>query len=67
VYAKATTNLLAITGKWQVRNSASDTWIDARLSHGPIDVAIVTGTGSAVTSTRFVEAPDSVYGYRFAR
>ena len=67
VYAKATTNLLAITGKWQVRNAAGGTWIDARLSHAPADVAIVTGTGSAVTDTRFVEAPDSVYGYRFAR
>jgi hypothetical protein len=67
VYAKATTNLLAITGKWQVRDSATGTWIDARLSHSPADVAIVTGTGSAVTDTRFVEAPDSVYGHRFAR
>lgn len=67
VYAKATTNSLAITGKWQVRNSATGTWIDARLGHAPADVAIVTGTGSAVTDTRFVEAPDSVYGNRFAR
>lgn len=69
VYAKATTNLLTITGKWQVTNTpnTSGSWIDARLPNAPADVVIVTGTGSAVTSTRYVVAPDSIYGYRFAR
>lgn len=69
VYAKATTNTLTITGKWQVTNTpnTSASWIDAREPNSPTDVTIVTGTGSAVTDTRYVTAPDSVYGYKFAR
>lgn len=65
MYAKAGTGSLALTGKWQVTDTpnTSASWVDARLGHAPADVAIVT----ASTDTRYVEAPDSVYGYKFAR
>lgn len=69
VYGQATTNLLTLTGKWQVSETglSGGTWYDARLMHAPTDVTIVTGTGSAVADTRFYDAPLSVYGYKFAR
>lgn len=55
VYTLATTNTLTLTAKWQVSDDGS-TW-----------VAQVTGTGSAVSATRVIPAPDSVYGKRRAR
>jgi hypothetical protein len=67
VYAQATTNTLTITGKWQVRANASGTWRDCFPSNNAAQVTIVTGTGSAVNSTRCVEAPDGVYGWPFVR
>jgi hypothetical protein len=69
VYAQATTNTLTLTGKWQVSETgtAAGTWYDAPLANNAANSIIVTGTGSAVSSTRFVEAPDSVYGWKFAR
>lgn len=69
LYAQATTNTLTLTGKWQVSNTGTSggTWYDAPLANNAANVTIVTGTGSAVNSTRFVEAPDSVYGWKFAR
>ncbi len=69
LYAQATTNTLTLTGKWQVslKGTAGDTWYDAMTVNDAANVLLVTGTGSAVNTTRFVEAPDSVYGYRFAR
>ena len=69
LYAQATTNTLTLTGKWQVslKGTTADTWYDAMTVNDAANVLLVTGTGSAVNSTRFVEAPDSVYGYRFAR
>lgn len=68
-YAQATTNTLTLTGKWQVSETgtAAGTWYDAPISTNATNAVIVTGTGSAVASTRFVEAPDSVYGWKFAR
>lgn len=69
VYAQATTNLLTLTGKWQVSEigTTAGTWYDAPVSHNPTNSILATGTGSAVSTTRFVEAPDSVYGWKFAR
>ena len=69
LYAQATTNTLTLTGKWQVslKGTTADTWYDAMTVDDAANVLLVTGTGSAVNTTRFVEAPDSVYGYRFAR
>jgi len=66
VYAKATTNTLVITPKWQVSNDGS-TWFDAYGSNRAAAVAMVTGTGSAVTDTIALSAPEAVYQYKFAR
>lgn len=66
VYAKATTNTLTITPKWQVSDDGS-TWRDAKPSNNAANVALVTGTGSAVTDTVQIAAPDSVYGSIYAR
>lgn len=66
VYAKATTNTLTLTGKWQVSDDGS-TWRDAYYAGRPSNVIIVTGTGAAVTDTINVAAPDGVYGKRYAR
>lgn len=66
VYAKATTNTLTLTGKWQVSNDGS-TWNDAYPANRPANVVIVTGTGSAIVDTIVVEAPNSVYGKRYSR
>lgn len=69
VYAKATTNTLTITAKWQVSDGgASPTWEDcAGTPNNAANVALVTGTGVAVTSTIHIPAPSCVYGKRFAR
>jgi hypothetical protein len=61
-YAKATTNTLTVTGKWQVSVDGS-TWYDVYGGNSAALVAQVTGTGSAVTATRVIDAPEAVYGY----
>jgi hypothetical protein len=66
VYALATTNTLTITAKWQVSNDGS-TWRDCKPSNGAVNVALVTGTGAAVTDTVCLAAPDCVYGKKYAR
>lgn len=66
VYAKATTSTLTLTAKWQVSDDGA-TWIDAYGSNRAANVAIVTGTGSAVTDTIAVTAPEAVYGHRYSR
>ncbi len=66
VYALATTNTLTITAKWQVSDDNS-TWRDCKLPNGALNVALVTGTGSAVTDTLCLAAPDCVYGKPYAR
>lgn len=66
VYVKATTNTLSLTAKWQVSSDGS-TWNDSLPSNGAANVILVTGTGSAVTNTVCLPAPDSVYGKRYAR
>lgn len=66
VYAKATTNTLTITAKWQV-SADNSTFYDVYASNSAAFVAQVTGTGSAVTATRAIAALDSVYGWRYAR
>lgn len=62
----ATVNTLTLTGKWQVCDDGS-TWVDCFASNNAAQVVIVTGTGSAVSSTRKVDAPPSVYGHLYAR
>jgi hypothetical protein len=66
VYALATTDTLTATAKWQVSTDAT-TWRDAKGPNNPANVAIVTGTGSAVTDTVCIAAPDCVYGKPYAR
>lgn len=66
VTAKATTNTLTISAKWQVSDDGS-TWVDAYGPNRPANVAIVTGTGSAVTDTVRIAAPDSVYAANYVR
>lgn len=66
VYAKATTNTLTITGKWQTSANGS-TWRDCALSNNAANVALVTGTGSAVTATKRVSAPAGALGQRYVR
>ena len=66
VYALATTNTLTVTAKWQVSDDGS-TYRDCKPSNGATNVALVTGTGAAVTDTVCVAAPDCVYGKPYAR
>lgn len=66
VYAKATTNLLTITGKWQTSANGS-TWRDCDVANNAANVALVTGTGSAVTTTKRISAPASALGQRYCR
>lgn len=66
VYTKATTNTLTLTGKWQVSDDGT-TWRDTYGSNRAAYVVAVTGTGSAVTDTSNVGAPESVNGKRFCR
>lgn len=66
VYALATTNTLTITAKWQVSDDGV-TFRDCKPSNGATNVALVTGTGSAVTDTVCLAAPDCVYGKKYAR
>lgn len=66
VYAKATTNALALTAKWQVSND-NVSWTEIKVPNNASNVALVTGTGSAVTSTVVLSAPDGVYGKKHAR
>jgi hypothetical protein len=62
----ATVSTLTLTGKWQACDDGS-TWVDCFPSNNAAQVTIVTGTGSAVSSTRKVDAPPSVYGHLYAR
>lgn len=66
VYAKATTNTLTITGKWQTSANGS-TWRDCDVPNNAANVALVTGTGSAVTATKRVSAPAAALGQRYCR
>lgn len=66
VYAKATVSTLTISAKWQVSFDGI-TWRDAYGSNRAANVAIATGTGSAVTDTVNIAAPSGVYGCQYAR
>lgn len=67
VYALATTNTLTVTVKWQASDDGA-TWVDCASSpQNAANVALATGTGSAVTATRIIPAPVGVYGKRYAR
>lgn len=65
VNVTAATSTLTWSGKWQVSNDNSS-WDDARSSNNPAYVALATGTSSA-TGDISIDAPLSVYGFRYAR
>jgi hypothetical protein len=68
VVARITTNLLTITGKWQVSaGGASPTWYDVGVAQNAANVAIATGTGSIVTTNKVISAPEACYGWLYAR
>ncbi len=67
VVALATTNTLTVTVKWQASDDGA-TFVDCASSpQNAANVALVTGTGAAVTDTRIIPAPAGVYGKRYAR
>lgn len=68
VTVDAETNTITISAKWQVSNDNS-TWVDvANGSQNAAAVVLATGTGGADAAvTRVIPAPDSVYGWRYAR
>jgi hypothetical protein len=66
VYAKATVNTLTITPKWQTSSDGTN-WYDVYTPNNAALVAMVTGTGSAVSATRQIEAPFGIYGATYAR
>ena len=66
VYAKATVSTLTLTAKWQVSNDGV-TFRDAYAGNKAANVAIATGTGSAVSDTVDLAAPAGAYGHLYAR
>jgi hypothetical protein len=67
VVANITANTLTLTGKWQVSSDGS-TWYNCATSpQNAAAVALLTGTGSLVTTTVCVPAPDVVYGWAKSR
>jgi hypothetical protein len=64
---EAETDTLTITGKWQVSNDTS-TWVDAVPQNNAAQVVLATGTAGSDSPASFaVEAPPSVYGWRYSR
>jgi hypothetical protein len=68
VTVDAETDTLTLAAKWQASNNAS-TWFDiANAPQNPAAVVLATGTsGADAAVTKVIPAPDSVYGYKFAR
>lgn len=65
VSVTAATSTLTLAAKWQVSVDNS-TWLDvANGSQNAAAVVLATGTASIVT--KVIPAPDTVYGYPFAR
>lgn len=65
VSVTAATSTLTFSAKWQVSNDNS-TWLD--IANGSQNAAaVVLATGTTTIVTKVIPAPDSVYGYAFAR
>lgn len=60
----AATSSITITPYWQVSNDASTFTTIQSGPQSPANIAIVTGTAN---TTKAIEPPRGVYGYRFAR
>jgi hypothetical protein len=67
VVANITANTMTVSGKWQVSADGSTWYNCANAPQNAAAVAIATGTGSLVTTSLVVPAPDSVYGWSKAR
>jgi hypothetical protein len=66
VVANITTNTITVTGKWQVSADGS-TWYDTAPAQNPANVAIATGTGVLVTTSKVISAHDACYGWSKCR
>lgn len=66
VSGTVTTNLITLTGKWQVSDNGS-TWKDSFNSNSAANVVIITGDGGADTFSRAVSGHDGLYGFRYVR
>jgi hypothetical protein len=63
----AETNGITVTPVWQVSNDDT-TYVNATPSNDAANVVIATGTAGADTAvSACISAPDSVYGWKFAR
>jgi hypothetical protein len=60
----AATSTLTATGVWQVSNDGS-TWVNAVPSNNAANVTFTTGTAAIKTAS--IEAPQGVYGWKYAR
>lgn len=68
VYAKATTNTLTLLAKWQILDDDGSTWRDFIDQNNTTNTVLVTGTGSAVTTVKYINAPNGLLaGGRFVR
>jgi len=66
VYMQANVNTMTLEAQWQVSKNGT-TWYDAKPTNNAATVVAVTGTGSPVSTTIAVSAPDAVYGFPFSR
>lgn len=66
VLMQAKVSTMTLEPQWQVSNDGS-TWYNAKVPNNAAAVVAVTGTGSSVSTTVSVAAPDSVYGFAYAR
>lgn len=66
VYMQAKVNNMTLEPQWQVSLDNS-TWRNAKTSNNAASVVAVTGTGSNVSDTIVVSAPDCVYAFPYAR
>lgn len=68
VAGNVTTNLLTITGKWQVTaGGGSPTWYDVGVAQNAANVAIATGTGTIAAVAKVISAPEACYGWLYTR
>lgn len=66
VVVVAKTSTTTFTAKWQVSDDGS-TYYDVASSNNAANVAVATGTGSSVTTSKVLDAPASIYAWNWAR
>lgn len=65
VAVSAKVNTMTVEPQWRVSADGS-TWYSVKASNNAAAVVMATGTGSAVTATLVISAPDGVYGWQYA-